>query len=265
MKKAVMDSGAPPPASLDAFYPPTSEGPVYLFRMFGIATPFMGITVDLFENDLENAKANFEEFKAQYRDVSKLVPEWEDQFPMEPVEKLGEALLTGDPGQIMPVIGEVGKVCENCHHMNMVKVQQKYHWKNFHDIKVQDPLTNDELGFAQFKLSMEANFVGIGLDLQQGQQKNAQKQFDGFNARFKALKETCKTCHGENDQRKYYVDESVQVMLDQLGEALNASAVEPKVVEELSQGIAKKSCAGCHLVHMPAAFAKERWEHWEEK
>jgi len=48
----------------------------------------------------------------------------------------------------------------------MVDVQQKYHWKNFHDITIQDPLTNEEHGFAQFKLALNANFIGIDLNLQ---------------------------------------------------------------------------------------------------
>jgi len=169
-KKAVRDIDAPPPVSLDAFHPPAAEGgkriPVYMFRMFEINVPFTGIVVDLFENDLENATANFEAFKAQYQEVSKMVPEWEDQFPTEPVEKLGEALSTGDPGLVMPAVGEVGKVCGRCHHANMVDVQQKYHWKNFHDITIQDPLTNEEHGFAQFKLALNANFIGIDLNLQ---------------------------------------------------------------------------------------------------
>ena len=45
---------------------------------------------------------------------------------------------------------------------------------------------------------------------------------------------------------------------------IKASPVEPNVVKELSYGIGQKSCRGCHLVHIPAAFAQERWEHWKE-
>jgi len=54
-------------------------------------------------------------------------------------------------------------------------------------------------------------------------------------------------------------------MLGQLGQALKTSPVEPNVVKELSSyGIGQKSCRVCHLAHVPAAFAQERWEHWKE-
>ncbi len=255
------DAAAPPPDALDALYPPNAEGPVYLFKMFGMAGAFSGIVVDVLENDMENANANFEAFKAQYMEISKLVPEWEHMFLMEPVDQLGEALKTGNPEQIMPAVGGAGKVCGDCHHENMVKVQQKYHWKDFESITVQDPLTSEEIGLADLMMGIEVNFVGIGVDLQQGQLENAQQQFQGFNARFQALKKTCETCH--DTDRMYYIDDSVQAMIDQLGQALDASPIDPEAIGQLSQGIGGKSCGGCHLVHLPAAFAKKRWEHWE--
>ncbi len=256
------DLAAPPPASLDAFYPPNAEGPVYQFRMFGIATPFTGITVDLFENDMENVAANFDAFKAQYLEVSKLIPEWEDQFPMEPVDELGSALKTGDPDQVMAAVGNVGKVCHTCHIVNMVKVQQKYHWKDFEAIAVQDPLTNQEVDYPQFMRFLDAAFLGIGVDVAQGQQENAQKQFEGFNARFQALKESCKECH--SSPRTAIVDKSVQARIDELGQVLSGTSIDPNAVGEVSNAIGAKSCGECHLIHLPAAYAKERWEHWEE-
>ncbi len=262
-KKNKKSTAAPPPASLDAFFPPNAEGPVYLFRMFGMTSPFIGIVTDLFENDMENAKANFENFKAQYLEISKLVPEWEAKFPTEPVEKLGTVLETGDPGQVMPVFERVGKICSNCHIANMVKVQQKYHWKDFGEITLHDPLLDQEVGFAQFMLFMDMSFIGIGVDVAQGQQENAQKQFQGFNARFQAMKTTCMTCH--DTERKYYIDETVQGMIDKLGQALNEPSIDPKVIEELSQGIGMESCIKCHKVHLPAAFAKARWKKFERK
>ena len=256
------DLAAPPPASLDAFFPPNAEGPVYLFRMFGMAASFTGITVDLFENDMENATANFEAFKAQYLEVSKLIPEWEDKFPVGPVDELGSALNTGDPDQVMAAMGNVGKVCHTCHIVNMVKVQQKYHWKDFEAIKVQDPLTNQEVDYPQFMRLLNASFTGIGVDVAQGQQENAQTQFEGFNARFQTLKESCKECH--SSPRTAMVDKSVQARIDGLGQILREMPLDPNAVGEVNNAIGAKSCFECHLIHLPAAYAKERWEHWEE-
>ncbi len=248
---------SPPPSSLDTLYPPEAEQPIFLFSMLGMDTSFSGIVVDLFENDLQHAKDNFKNFKTQYGEVSKLVPEWERNFPMGPVDDLGTALETGDPEKVMPAIEEVGKLCHDCHVANMVKVQQKYHWGDFFAIRVKDPLTNEEVDYPSLKKYLATNFVGITVDIQQGQWENAQKQFQGFNARFQALKETCLNCH--DTERKYYIDETVQALLDKLGQALMESTVDPKVVGTLSQGIGHESCFKCHLVHLPAAAAKLQW------
>jgi cytochrome c556 len=225
--------------------------------MMGLATSGNGIFVDLLENDFENAKANFEKFKAQYKEVSKLVPEWEKEFPMAPVNELGAALKTGDQGKVMGAAEKLGKVCRNCHEVNMPKVQQKYHWGNFSGIRVKDSLTNEEVDFTQLMQSLDMNFAGISVDVEQGQRENAQKQFQGFNAGFQMLKITCKNCHGP--ERKYYVDDNMQALVDKLGQALSETSIDPKVVGELSQGIGMESCFKCHLVHVPAAFAKSQW------
>lgn len=254
-KAPAPSTSAPLPASLEALYPPNAAAPVFLLSMFEMNNPLAGIVVDLFEGDLDHAKANFEKFRTQYLATSKLVPEWQKAYyPLKPVEELGTALQTNDRNQVMAAIGNVGMVCHNCHTANMVKVQQKYQWPDFKLIAVNDPLTNQGVDYPTLMQYLNANFTGIGVDLEQGQVENARKQFQGFNARFQALKESCGSCH--NTERKYYVDESVQSLIAKLGQALEASSIDPKLVAELSQGIGKENCAKCHLVHLPAAYAK---------
>lgn len=254
---------APPPSSLDALFPPKAEQPIYLFKMLEIGTPFSGIIVDLFENDPQNAMANFERFKAKYVEVSKMVPEWEKDFPIAPVEELGAAMETGDQATVMAALEKVGKVCGDCHAANMLKVQQKYHWGDFKAIRVEDPVTKEEVDFSRLMQYFDGNFVGISVDVEQGQRENAQKQFQGFNARFQALKETCLNCH--DTERKYYVDESIQALVNKMGRALKKSPIDPKELEALGQGIGMESCFKCHLVHVPAAFTQLRWAKGEMK
>lgn len=247
------------PSSLDALFPPKAQEPIYLNRMFGLSTPFTGIIVDLLEGDIKNVQADFEMFKKQYEEVSNLVPEWKHDFPQEPVTNLGAALKSGDRGKIMEAYGKVGKVCHECHVEYMTKTYFKYHWKDFETIKVQDPLSKEEVTYSTFMQYISANLTGIGLDLQQGQKENALKQFQGFKARFGAMKEVCQECHDDKEkktERKYYVDESVMTLIDKLGQALNAPTIDSKVLGNLMQEIGGESCFKCHLVHVPAALAK---------
>ncbi|NIS59723.1 MAG: hypothetical protein GTO13_03160 [Proteobacteria bacterium] len=246
--------GSSLPSSLDALYPPKAENPVFLINMLSLDTSFWGIVVDLFENDLEYAQANFKKFRTQYVEISKLVPEWEKSYLMGPVEDLGAALETGDRGNAIAAFEEVGKVCHACHITTMPPVQRKYRWGDFSRIRAKDPLTNEEVDFPELKRNLAANFAGISVDTEQGQRKNAQKQFQGFIARFQALKETCGNCH--DTERKAYVDESLQGLIDQLEQALSGSSVDPNTVERLKKGIGMESCLRCHLVHIPPAYAR---------
>lgn len=249
----------PPPSVLDAMYPPQTEMPVYQMQMMEMAVPMSGILVNLLENDMENVMPNFEFFKAKYTELSKVVPEWENQYPMEPVNELGEALSSGDQGKVMASFEKMGQVCHDCHVANMVKVQQKYYWLDFPEVTIPDPLTNEQVNYAKLMQNIDLNFVGMMVDLQEGQIENALKHFEGFNARFQTLKDTCGDCHG-TIERKYYVDEKIQGMIDNLGQALkNPATLNPEQVQELMMGIGMESCFKCHWVHLPAAYAKLQW------
>jgi len=149
---------ASPPSSLDSFYPPNKNEPIYLLKMFELGKFFSGIVADLFENDLQNAKGNFERFKTEYIEVSKLVPEWEKDYPMGPLNELEIAFDTGIQGKVMAAIEKVGQTCHQCHVSNMAKVQQKYHWGDFETIKIKDPLTEEEVNFTQLKQGLNVKF-----------------------------------------------------------------------------------------------------------
>jgi hypothetical protein len=244
------------PASLDRYYPPAAPKPEYLFRMAGMGNALTGIIVNLTESDLPNVKAQYDRFNAQYRELRTLVPEWRNRFPLKPVDELGAALRGGDQGKIMAAMKNVGQTCNSCHVETMVGVQQKYHWPDFRPVAVHDPLSGKGMEFAELMHALDMGLTGVGVNLEEGQRENAQKQYQGFRTRFAALKETCVQCH--DSERRYFVDGDVQAMVDTLGSLLEAPAPDRKRVEGLAAGIGTESCFRCHLVHVPAAFSKVR-------
>ena len=246
------------PSSLDNFYPPKNEQPIYLFKMMGMSTPFSGCFADLFENDFDNAMANFEKFKAEYQSVAMLIPEWEKDFPMAPVKELEAALKSSEQGKVMAAAQKVGRVCHNCHVTKMPLAQFKYHWKDFRTIEVTDPLSQQKVSFAQLMQFMQGSFTGTMVDMQQNQKQNAQKQFQGFSARFQAMKKSCKLCH--STERYYYVDESIESKIKKLGKTIESPSPDPQLIQQLGQEIGTESCLKCHKVHIPAAFAKIQWQ-----
>lgn len=252
----------PPPASLDSLYPPVVQAPVYKIKMFELAGSFTGFVTKVNEGDRKGAKALFDAFKAQYLAASQLVPDWKDAFPTQPLDELSALIDQGEPGRVMEAVGEVGKVCHDCHVSNMAKVQQKYHWGEFSDISISDPVTGRNLQFNEFMMQMEMSFGGIGMELQEGQVENAREHFEAFRSRLKELKEACQVCH--DTERKYFVDAGVDALISKLRMALKTSTPDMKVIGGVSQQIGSESCGKCHLVHIPAAYAKAGWKKWEQ-
>lgn len=258
-KKTTNDFITPPPKSLDAYYPPKTKQPVFLLMMYEMSASMSGIVTDLMENDLINVNNNFEKFKSLFEKVSNLVPEWKHYFQMDIVDALGINLKQGDRNTIMPAIEAVGKICADCHNVNMPKVQFKYHWSDFSEIKVTDPFIQQKMPFQQFKHLLEANFNGIMMSLHQEQTQNAQQYFQAFKSRFQTLKETCQECHGDSE-RKYYVDAEIMQTIDMLGNALNSQIPHREKIGGLIMEIGNNSCGKCHLVHTPAALTKMLWK-----
>jgi cytochrome c556 len=241
------------PESLDALYPPVSNRPAFLLKMLELETSFSGIAADLMEDDFDGARESFGDFRRQYREVAGMVPEWRGEYPEEEVKELGKALAVGDKGVAMNAFAAVGGVCHRCHVSSMVPVQQKYHWGNFGAITVHDPLSGTATGYARFKQNLAANLAGITMDLRQGQTVNARKQFEGFQARFAALRGSCQGCHEK--ESKYFVDREMQKTVEELGNVFRGRTVDADSVIPLVQKIGRESCSKCHLVHLPAAHA----------
>ena len=241
------------PGSLNAWYPPVADRPVYLLRMLELEMFFSGIVVDLQEDDLDGARGSFAEFQKRYREISGMVPEWKGEYPEGKVRELGAALAAGDRGKAMDAFAAVGGVCHRCHAATMVPVQQRFHWGDFGAIAVRDPLSGVATGYPRFKQLLSANLSGISVNLKQGQTDNARKQFEGFRARFQALGGSCQGCHEK--ESRYFVDREMRDAVEELGQAFRGREVAAETVAALTQKIGRESCSKCHRVHLPAAHA----------
>jgi hypothetical protein len=257
--KSIVDS---PPASLDSLYPPEAPAHFYQIKMFEMATPFSGFVIKINEGDRSGAKVLFDSFRDQYTAISELVPQWEKDFPSQPLDELAAIIEEGEPGRIMEAVEKVGNVCHNCHIFNLPKVQQKYHWQDFSIISLTDSVTKKDIDYRQFMMTLDMSFVGIWMELQQGQIEKARMHFENFSSTMTQLKESCLWCH--DTQREYYVDEETDAFVSKLGTELQSSSPDMKLISDLSQLIGTENCIKCHLVHIPAAYAKSRWKELEQ-
>jgi len=224
--------------------------------MYRLNEALTGIVIDLNENDRQGVTEHFEGFQSLYRDNSRLVPEWADRYPDEPVKALGTAVEKGSPEEVMAAIGTVGAVCHSCHVSAMVAVQQRYHWPDFSTIAVPDPIRNADLPYPAFMQMLNASLTGIQVDLVEGQPDRAGKHLEDLVARMAALKESCQACH--DTERAYYTDDRIDHLLSRMSEALATPGSDPGPVLELTRKLGEESCSRCHLVHLPAAYARTR-------
>lgn len=146
------------------------------------------------------------------------------------------------------------KVCEGCHHAHMVAAQHRYHWGNFDEIKIDDPLMHKPVSFTELMQGLSVGLNAVGNDVRQGQIDGAKKQLAGFKARFGALQKVCSHCH--ETKREYFVDERVTAHFDAMDKALMRKPVDSEAIGRASMAIGQESCFGCHLVHVPAALSR---------
>ncbi len=219
----------PPPASLDQYFPPTAQAPVYLIEMFNVAGPFGAIGGALQGQDMAGVKANFAAFQTLYTKMSTMVPEWTSRFKMDTVTALGKAIDSGNPAQIGPAMAAVGQVCADCHLLYLVKTQQKYHWRDFDTIRLTDPVSGRELAWVEYKTAMAGSYEGMLGALQAGKVDQARQTFQSFRSQFDTMAaDGCKQCHADpvskqEIPRKYYVDADSKALIAQIGTALAAN------------------------------------------
>ena len=243
------------PQSLDQYYqsvPP--QPPEYLLKMYELGGTMVGISVNIQQEDMANATKSYAAFYENYKNSAEMVPEWKDYYDNEAVERMGDALETGDIPGVFQSMGEVGAGCANCHKDTMPAVWSKYIWKDFREVMINTPNPEEpQLPWAAAKMKyLVAGFDGIGINIKQGNQAGAQQSFELFTEMFNNTKQACGACHAT--ERTYYVSDDIMGMIDTLGQEIYAGNLT--AAESIRQGIGAQSCYACHVLHMPAQFEK---------
>ncbi|MCX9082253.1 MAG: hypothetical protein OIN83_08645 [Candidatus Methanoperedens sp.] len=240
------------PSSIDKYY--QNQPPVYLINMFELGEAMMGIGVNLQQGDMANAKKSYDDFFKKFKDSSDMVPEWKKFYDQNTVEKIGASLDSGNVPEVFENIGKVGEACVQCHKEKMPQVWNKYNWNDFGELTLNTPNPEEPvLPFPAAKIKyLASGFDGIGVNIKNNNQKGAQESFGLFKTMFDNMNSTCSSCHVS--PRKYYVSEDIQAMIDTMGEKINYGNLSE--AERLRMSIGMESCYKCHVLHMPAQFAR---------
>jgi hypothetical protein len=241
------------PQSLDKYYtPPAYPGMPfeYLLEMYILGESMMGIPVNLGQGDFVNAGNSFNEFSECYEYSSEMVPEWQGYYDQKAVDELGRALADGDQDAIGIAMGEVGETCSDCHLDTLTPVYYKYYWGDFREVMIETP--DGPIPWKDAKMYyLLMGFDGIGVNINEGDQAGAQQSFELFDSMFDNMSAACLDCH--DSEPRYYVSEEIPMMIDTMGELIDAG--ELAEANGLRYGIGD-SCHRCHIVHMPPQYAK---------
>ena len=167
-------------------------------------------------------------------------------------------------------MGAVGQVCSDCHLVFQVKVQQKYHWRDFDTVTLIDPVTSANMTFGDYMTAMAGSFEGALADIPVNLAK-AQNNITDFDARFDELANNgCRQCHTnpltqQEIPRAYYADPASLGLIDKMKQDLLTGG-QSNIAEAvtLSGAIGNNICFNCHLVHMPAQTTKDIWSQFSQ-
>lgn len=244
------------PPSLDQYYEPNflSTPPVppeYLIDMFELGTSMMGVVVNIDQGDFANATLSYRDFQQNYENSSRLVPQWRKYYDQKAVKRLGKALDAHDIPGVFEAIGEIGETCIRCHRETMPPVWNKYNWRDFETVMIDTP--DGPMPWPEAKMKyLVIGFDGIGVNIRQNNQFGANRSFDLFKAMFDNMTDSCSSCH--TSPRMYYVSGDIQTMITDVQSNITDGNLNQAGI--LLQGIGMESCYRCHVLHVPAQFAK---------
>ena len=242
----------PLPESLDRWY---DDQPIYLFKMFELGGLLMGVLVNTQQDDMANAKIAYQIFSSEYKNNSRMVPEWKEYYDIQAVNKVGDALETGDRNKTLASIEVVFQKCISCHTAEKTKVFAKYHWKDFNDVKMrtinpEQPETSWTEAKAKY---LVMGFDGTIVNARENQQETANKSFQQFKVMFKFMNDSCYSCH--DTERKYYVSEDVMNLINRAEEQIISNDLMN--ASSTMEQIGMISCYECHVTHEPFQRLKD--------
>lgn len=243
------------PPALDTIYNgsvPEKLSSPYIFEMFKLADPMTGIGVDAQRDDWANATANFEQFKDQYKNLSKMVPQWKGYWDINLVNQLGKDLKNKNKSAVFQDLGKIGQGCGKCHENQMPQVWAKYYWRDFDTVNVSTPEGNLPFTDAMYKYLDIAGFSAIGVNIKEGRQQDAFNSFTMFQTMLLNFKQACNECH--DTPRYYFVRDDVMANVTKMGDYIQAGKLGDA---ELIRQQLGETCIKCHIVHMPAQDMKD--------
>ncbi|GAB6065818.1 hypothetical protein JCM9492_09100 [Aquifex pyrophilus] len=244
-----------PPESLKKYYPPHSEKFEFLSNMHTMSTAFYAVQLNINDENWEKAVEWAKKLVETYKKTSEMVPEWKDYFDFKKADNYLKAVESRNVDRVIKASRELGKTCAKCHQDNEIAVKIYYHFPNFEEVKVEDPIEFTEMKLGDFMKKLTNSLKVTNIYLSQGNITSAQEHGINFVERARALKETCSKCHTKEAEIEVITGKDYDKALSALENLFNAEKPNPN---EIKKNLSKVTvtCYTCHNVHLIPAKIK---------
>jgi len=247
-----------PPASLEAWYKPSNKRQVWLHTMFRLRRELLAISDYSQAQQPQLLQKWFKGFDKDYREVGKMVPEWQDALDITELNKLQDAVENKDYPAIPPILDNLQDSCTECHADYQAVARLLYRSADFAKIRVLDAHNGRKIAYDKAMAELSSTVNRIKIAMHDNLYPQAIAYLEPLQTRLKSLSDGCSDCHKQADEQIDYIINSSQPILTELKQALEK---QDNKQARISLGtFAVKTCARCHSVHRTTAELKELLE-----
>ncbi len=247
-----------PPKEIGKFYPPKSEGYVFVDLMHALSLSVTGTVVSVREEDWKNAEKWSLKLKENYLKVGRMVKKWDKILRKEAVNELVDGIKEKNLEKIQQNLKIIGKSCIQCHKNYKVSTRVIYRFPSFHAVYVEDPVSGFEIGFHEYMKKMTDDMKKLKVYLLDGKKRKAVKSGVRFIKRFEVLKQSCSDCHSSKDSEDIYFGRKVRKGVVMIRNGLKNWEIR-KIMRGL-KNIGIHNCTKCHNTHIIQAELQERFK-----
>jgi hypothetical protein len=247
-----------PPETLKNWYKPINKRQVWLHNMFRLRRELLAIN-DYSQSQQEKLlKQWFKEFKKDYLEIGKMIPEWEKFLDISKLEKLQTAVEKNDYTAIPKLLVVLQNNCENCHSDYQAVSRLIYRGADFSKHKVVDLNTGHRIHYDKAMNGLSNAVNRIKIALHDHFYPQAIEFIKPLESQLENIAATCSDCHKQSDEQRNYVFSASSTTLEELKQALKK---KDNKQARISLGtFAVKVCARCHSLHRTTAEIKELLE-----
>lgn len=240
-----------PPASLAEWYKPANKRQVWLHTMFRLRRAVQAVEYYGSEGNYTAMQKWAEKLAKDYRSISEMVPEWQDDVDTGWADRLLQAARGKNLKQTKLALRKLQTTCKSCHREHRAIVAAQFRSPDYEKLTVPDSATGKEIKFKQSMKNLSHSVNRIMIALQDNQSRLAQDSSHTLNRQLLDLGKSCITCHKDPSTKIRILGKSTSRDMEKLWKSLKDQ--DNKASQSKLGHLSVNICARCHSIHRTLA------------